>query len=355
MDACKHIDDYVFSKARKLKITLAQKRLQGNQLPPLVSEDHPGHFEGQLGTLGPSDHFHFVQYLTLLFPHHRVHVQTSLDFHMDMMRADSTHKPLRRKHVVAVVPVLMFRLGRVQDAYNFVKWCATHVGNIEDDRWNNGRWETKLPKGILDTNHTMAADVLEEPSWWMEDPLKLGHAPLVMLIKIRVLLELRDLQNTMRAFEASSLPREIVDLVCGQLLGDSPLAGRRDVIIADTATLSAMIERVRKQVWALYLAVDEETEDLWPLLVNWTEFGGRLQMPESLNGRGQTSKKAVWMALLNYVAWEQTPGSLDAIEALFLLHTVPKTDVKDSYQILLGQFLMFKKLMRSLYIRSYYY
>lgn len=213
-------------------------------LPARVFEECVGRFWGILGTRDyMRARYGFVDTMLRWFPRHQVAVQTAVDHVMDMLRLNRCDNMGLRE----LAPALMLRLGRDQDAYDFVKWWAT--GDLHGDYdWG----DMELPH--LDTR---GADPFEEPKWWTGRFLNLSHASAVMLIKLRLFLTLRDLQNTARALQASTLPREIVDQVRWELLGDSLLAARRALAAADTTTLAAMIERVKKQIWVFYSAVDD--------------------------------------------------------------------------------------------------
>jgi hypothetical protein len=285
----------------------------GFMLSPRVFEENAGRFWDVLGTRDyMRARFNFVDSILNNFPHHQVAVQTALDHLMDMLRLNRRDSMGLRD----MVPSLMLRLGRTQDAYDFVKWWAA----CDPGRYDWG--DLELP--YLDTKD---ADVLEDPTWWTGGIINLSHAAAVMLIKLRVLLNLRDLQNTARALRISTLPCEIVNQVRGKLLGDGLLVRRQDLAAADTVTLAAMIERVRKQVWELYLAVEEANMHFWDRLINMHDDDDGLQKPECYS-RG-SPEMADLIALCNYAAWEETPGALDEIEAVWLLHVDMEADAQE--------------------------
>lgn len=286
-------------------VSLRNSPADGFMHPPRVFEDYAGRFWGLVGTRDyMRARFKFAQTLLTQFPHHQVAVQTALDHFMDVLRLNrSDNMGLRDK-----VPALMLRLGRDQDAYDFVKWWATCD---PDGSYNWG--DMGLP--YLDTR---AADILEEPRWWTGRFMELSHAAVVMLIKLRVLLKLRDLQNTARALQASTLPCEIVNQVREEVLGDSPLAGRRDLAVADTATVAAMLERVRKQIWTLYFAVEDANMHFWPDLIGVQDDDEELQTPEAYTAG--SPEQAQLTILYNYPAWEETPAALDELEIVWHIH-----------------------------------
>lgn len=271
-------------------------------LPPRVFEEQVGHFWGILGTRDyMRRRYDFVDTMLQNFPRHRVALQTAVDHIMDMLRLNrSDNMGLRQ-----LVPALMLRLGRDQDAYDFVKWWATCDPDGDYD-WGN----TELPH--LDTRD---ADLFEEPTWWTGRYLDLSHASVVMLIKLRLFFTLLDLQNTPRALQDSMLPREIVDQVRWELLRDSLLGRRRGIASADTAALAAMIDRVKKQIWALYTAVTSANADFWSLLIAVTDEEIELDRPDSYSIGSR--EEAELVVLYNFMAWEETPGSLGELFKIF--------------------------------------
>lgn len=271
-------------------------------LPPRVFEEHAGHFWGIYETRGyMRARYVFVDVILTSFPRHRVAVQTAIDHFMDMLRLNRSDSMGLRNQV----PALMLRLGRDQDAYDFVKWWAMCDPN---DPHGDYDWsDMELPH--LDTRD---ADALEEPEWWTCDFLNLSHASTVVLIKLRILFKLRNLQNTARALYGSILPREIVDQVRWELFGESILAGRPALASSDTATLAAMIEKLKKQILTLYSAVRDANISFWQALI--------LMQDEDVKVRDDCSpespKEADMVALHNYPAWKETPGALDEIHAI---------------------------------------
>jgi hypothetical protein len=267
---------------------------------PRVFEEHAGRFWGIVDTREyMRARYSFVDTMLVTFPRHRVAVETAVDHCMDMLRLNrSDNMGLRN-----FVPALMLRLGRDQDAYDFVRWWATCDPDGDYD-WGN----VNLPH--LDTKD---ADALEDPRWWAGGRcLDLSHASVVVLIKLRLLFTLRDLQNTARALHGSILPREIVDQVRGELLVGSPLlAARRGLASSDISTLTVTIETVKKQIRVLFAAVGNINAKFWMVMALMHHDFLVPSMPDeySLGSR----EEAEMMAIYNFDAWKETPGALDEI------------------------------------------
>ncbi|POS80317.1 hypothetical protein DHEL01_v201300 [Diaporthe helianthi] len=281
-------------------------------LPARVFEEHAGHFWGIIGTRNyMMRRFDFVNTMLESFPSHLVALQTAVDHIMDMMRLNRSDNMGLRE----LVPALMLRLGRDQDAYDFVRWWAT-CSLDEDYDWG----DMALPH--LDTR---GADLLEEPKWWTGSVRELSHASVVVLIKLRVLLTLRDLQNTPRALQNSRLPREIVDQVRCELLADSLLAGRRGLASADTPKLAAMIERVRNQILALYVAVDAANTEFWLLLLGAASHADEnLVLGKPAAYSIGSVEEAELIASYNFMAWEETPGAVDELGVIWARYNMDK-------------------------------
>lgn len=237
--------------------------------PEDVFDYYAGHFWDTAGTRDymPA-RLKFVDVVLTSFPHHRMAAQIVLDDLVAMLRLDRRDNLGLRN----TVPSLMLRLGRHRYAYGLVKWWA---GPKPDNEYE---WP-EMTQYIFEV--TQDADLLEEPEWWIGESFVLAHATAVMLIKLRILSTLRNLQNALRALGASCLPLEIVNQVRGFfLLDNSPMsriARHLDFANADTETLAAMIKKVKYQIWALYLAVEKTNMHIWSLFISMHEGIGRTQ------------------------------------------------------------------------------
>ena len=149
-------------------------------------------------------------------------VQMALDHLLDMMRLCRKDNMGMRQ----LIPSLYIRLGKDQDAYDFMKWYAT-TGEEPQYDWGD------MDQPFLDIKD---ADVLEAPArrWTKTTFLDLSHAVAVVLIKVRVLLDLQAIQNARIALHGV-IPQEIIEIIRGQLVSrvwtrpdDSPGPTRRD-------------------------------------------------------------------------------------------------------------------------------
>lgn len=227
-------------------------------------------------------------------------VQTALDHLLDMMRlCRSDNMGLRQ-----LIPALYVRLGRDQDAYDFVKWYAT-TGQDSDYDWG----DMDLP--FLDVS---GADVLEPPpAIWLDSVfVDISHAATLLLVKARVLLDLRAAQNVRLALHGAK-PHEIVDLIRGYLVGPVVRA-RPELLRAGLDETARLVDTVKAQIRQLYRAVQSYSPHFWELLIENPD-AGVLRRPT-----GPYATRSKDEALLNvgycYAAWYETPGAVDLLRSL---------------------------------------
>lgn len=229
-------------------------------------------------------------------------VQTILDHYLDMLRL-SRSDDLR---VREIIPGLYIRLGRDQDAYDFIKWFAT-VEKNPDYEWGN----VDLP--FLDIKD---ADVFEEPlqrAWTVTTFLDMSHAVVLLLIKVRILLDLQAIQNTSIAL-TGVIPPEITGIICGKLV-------RRDVVFRHRGLLSRpekiapLIKRIKTQVRVIYSAVGKYNPHFWNLMVNDPD-AAVLRRPVFDGYAQRSEEEALFILGYTFAAWYETPGAVKMLRDL---------------------------------------
>lgn len=230
----------------------------------------------------------------------RVHVvQAALDHLLDLLRlCRSDNMGLRD-----LVPALYVRLNRDQAAYDFLKWYAT-TGQDSGYDWR----DTQLP--FLDVKD---ANVLEPlRGLWTEKPcLELSHAVTVALLKMRVLLDLRAVQNASRTLRGT-VPPEIVDLIRARLVGT--VVGSRPQILRGAAEdVAPLVLEMKCQVRQLYRSIDRSNPYFWQsMLVNPAKAIAARPQAYSQG----TREEACLMLSYTYAAWVETPGAVDMVRTL---------------------------------------
>ncbi|QUC23391.1 uncharacterized protein UV8b_07632 [Ustilaginoidea virens] len=227
-------------------------------------------------------------------------VETALDHLLDMMRLCSGDN-LGVRHLV---PALYIRLGRDQEAHDFV------MGNAPDE----GRPTYGLVSGAPPMLSVRDADALEDPDLRWPDGvwLDLSACAALLLIKVRVLLDLRAVQNAGIALRGA-VPREIEDMVRGQLVGGGIVGSRRDMLLAGPDETARLLDAVKRQVASLHAAVDAYNAYFWDLLIHDPD-AGILRRPMRYAARSQ--EEALQMLGYHYAAWYETPGAMDVLRGL---------------------------------------
>ncbi|KAK3644023.1 hypothetical protein LTR56_009875 [Elasticomyces elasticus] len=222
-------------------------------------------------------------------------VRATLDHLLDMLRLCRGDN----MGVRSLVPALYIRLGRDQDAYDFVRWYK----KVDED--GNYDWgDMDVP--FLDTHD---ADVFE-PVQECLSTYNLNHTVALTLIKIRLLLSFRTIDDA--AAVGSFVPPEILDGIREQLA--SPAIAGNELIMHEVKTGKSMaphISKLKGQVDELYDAVHKQNKYFWPALLSpgsnltarppYTSFGDPTEMQLALQ--------------YNYASWAETHGAIDVIRA----------------------------------------
>lgn len=226
-------------------------------------------------------------------------VQTALDHLLDMLRLCRSDN----MGVRDLVPALFMRLGRDQEAYDFVKWYAT-AGDQTDYDWG----DMELP--FLDVKD---ADVFETPveKWTGEGWLEMSHVVAVILIKIRILSDLEGALNATVAFEGS-VAEEIIEVIRQQTAG-SIVRSRPEMLRASAEEMTRRVETIKAQIKALYKSVDKYNPHFWRLMLG-DPYAAAAERPISYSPKSEEEAYLViWYSL---AAWLETYRSFDTMRSI---------------------------------------
>jgi hypothetical protein len=150
---------------------------------------------------------------------------------MDMLR------PCRRDtlEVRDQAPVLFLRLGKDQGCYDFIRWWVTYPDGSYG--WENMGFPYCNIKYV---------DVLEDVDT-VERFAILSHAIALLLIKIRLLLNLKALQNS--SLLSEKVPPELIDTIRGHLLVSITITGNKDIMESKDQT--PLIQKLESQAGEL--------------------------------------------------------------------------------------------------------
>ncbi|EQL00004.1 hypothetical protein G6O67_001094 [Ophiocordyceps sinensis] len=228
-------------------------------------------------------------------------VQTALDHLLDMLRLN------RRDNLGLryVIPAQYIRLGRDQDAYDFVEWWVEYFQYIDHD----------IGDMDLPFLNIKGADMLEAPpKIWLDahsHMSDISHLAAQLLIKVRVLLDLWTIQNADLALRGAK-PQEIIDLIRGHLVGPAVRA-RPELLLARPDETARSTGAIKAQIQQLYRAVESRNPHFWKLLIEDPD-ASVLWRP---NGYNLSSRdNALVMVGYCYAAWYETPGAMDVLKRL---------------------------------------
>ncbi|SPO06391.1 uncharacterized protein DNG_09080 [Cephalotrichum gorgonifer] len=210
-----------------------------------------------------------------------------------------------------LIPSLYVSLGRDQEAYDFLKLYAYTSHAL-------GWPRQKLP--FLEPRDSDVLEDRQDEHWTDGLHGDLNHAIPLLLVKVRVLLELRAIQSTMRAF-AGTLPPEIISIVCRQLVDSTALASRPEVLRSNPDVIGGLIRKMKAQIREIYRASDRLNHEFWRFMFNEPEpqlYG------MSNSSSFSTRQDAISAIIFNRPSWCSTPGALETILDLRLAVWCPR-------------------------------
>lgn len=264
--------------------------------PPNLFEESVGRFWGIMETRDyMRARYHLVEALLKVKTH--LAVEAAHGHLMDCLRLCRSDN----MGVRDLIPALDLRLGKDQECYDFCKWYAT-TGDDSHYDWGN------MSNPFLDVKN---ANVFESPKPMFTNKYgSLSHSAAIALLKIRLLMDVRALQNS--SVIGEKVPQEILDSVRGQLVSDSVIAENKSIMHAkDQAPL---MERLESQVQDLYTAVKNINKHFWPALLN---PGKHLKArPEAFSHGSLAEMQLVLQYSMD--AWVETPGAVDVVKELVM-------------------------------------
>ena len=262
--------------------------------PPNLFEEQVGHFWGILETRGYM-RARYALVEALLMVQTFAAAEAAHGHLMDILRLCRSDN----MGVRDLVPALALRLGKDQECYDFCKWWAT-TGDDSHYDWGN------MSNPYLDVKN---ADVFESPrKYFVKEFGSLSHIVAIALLKIRLLMDVRALQNS--SVIGHKVPQEILDSVRGQLVSGSVVAENRDIM--NSQDQAPLMKNLEAQVQDLYAAVKDQNQYFWPSLLN---PGKHLHTRPEAYSIGSLEEMQLVLQH-NYDAWMETPGATDVVREL---------------------------------------
>jgi hypothetical protein len=196
------------------------------------------------------------------------------------------------------VPFLMLRLGRDQEAYDFIKWWR-----LIDDNPTYDWGDTSLP--YLDTKD---ADIFE-PVEYLHGKYASSHIVAATLIKLKLALDLRSLDRTVPEV-GTRVPPEIWDNIRRKALLSPVLLGKKDVMAK--VSNADLAQKLGVQMEDLFNTVHRANPHMWPTIC---DPGDHLTARPACYGMG-TIEEAQISLKWSYDAWAETPGAIDVLKTM---------------------------------------
>ncbi|EMT72139.1 hypothetical protein ACKRZS_005400 [Fusarium odoratissimum] len=193
------------------------------------------------------------------------------------------------------VPALYLRLGRDQEAYDFIKWYAVKGDSKYDWR------DMSLPFLDLQGEDAFEA-VIEKPYYYISFKMAL------MLIKIRLMKDLESLQGFLQK-KPNATGEERYDYVQEEAMSDI-LLQRADVVAKDD--YKDLIAELKGQILQLYKMVKEDNKHIWPGIENPNLYAYDVPTAYSPGSR----EEAVLIFRNSWYSWSETEPAIRYIRGI---------------------------------------
>ncbi|KAL2105707.1 hypothetical protein VUR80DRAFT_7867 [Thermomyces stellatus] len=224
-------------------------------------------------------------------------VATALN-HLLNLLASNRADPLYLRNVI---PALYIILNMDQHAYDFVRWWATSYSRQPGLDWT----DPSLP--YLDTRD---ADILEplaeEWTWSTKRDLEIYHPVIVMVLKIRVLLDLVAVRRARQSL-SGVLPPEIIDMVQDHLV-NGIVASRPEILRQDTDQISRHIESLRRQITHLCIDINKANPYFWPMMLDAFRDPASAIENRPIGYSGEPKEEARYVTGYTVAAWIVEPA-----------------------------------------------
>ena len=203
------------------------------------------------------------------------------------------------------------RLDEDQDVYGFIK------------AWTIWEEADEKPESRIMPRPIENPDIMEDVYFFLNVQTRffdmtdtITFMMCLTFLKVKILLDLKDLQNAREAV-GPSVPPEVLDGILTNIPRSSTIRANRQIM--ESPDLSSEIKRIDAQVNDLYNKIHRTNYFWWRTLVNNPREAVKIAVDRSQMSRmppesGSPMEAAVWMTQRNQrYAWTETPGMLDFI------------------------------------------
>ncbi|KAF4335869.1 hypothetical protein FBEOM_10294 [Fusarium beomiforme] len=218
-------------------------------------------------------------------------VEIALNHSLDLLRLNRGDN----QGVRSQIPALYLRLGRDQEAYDFIKWYAVKGDSKYDWR------DVSLP--FLDLHDEDAFEAVNE-----EPHYNVSFQMALTLLKIRLMKDLESLQGFLQKNPNASGEARY-DYLVEEAMSDI-LLKRPDIVARDD--YRDLIAELRRQVIQLYKKVKQQNQHIWPGIENPNLYAYDVPTMYSLGSR----EEAVLIFRQSWYSWSETEPAISFIRGV---------------------------------------
>jgi hypothetical protein len=135
----------------------------------------------------------------------------------------------------------------------------------------------------------------------------------LLLIKVRILLDLQAVQNSITAL-GGTFPPEIIDIV-GEKLVRRDVLFRHGPLLSRPEKLAPLMKNIKSQIKEVYKAVRGYNPHIWRLMVDDPD-ACVLRRPQFDGYAQRSEEEALFILDYTYAAWYETPGAVKMLRDL---------------------------------------
>lgn len=217
-------------------------------------------------------------------------VEAGLGHLLDMLRLC----PGDNLCVRSEVPALYLRLGRDQEAYDFLRWWADESADY---------WGSPDEDAYFDLHGADAFEAIDCEKSELSGNLSFQVA--LLLLKSRLFVDMSMLKAFLQKL-GDRAPRDKMEIVKRKCMSDV-LLSRRDVV--DAADYTPIMASLRQQMVAIYQSIKKHNKYMIPALENPDRYA-RAQLGPCSDGNESEAFMA-WQ--FSWYSWAETPAVLQQI------------------------------------------
>lgn len=210
------------------------------------------------------------------------------------------------------IPTLLLRLDRDQECYDFIKEdINTDVLNPMNDSFSSNLSFTEWLKPPPPRAPLKDVDVLEEPGMGLLQPSYLNYKVATLLLKVKLLMDIRYLLIAKKVTKGRMLPPEVQDLIEKHTIR-SPLSSR--FLGKSHLDLVKVEHQLMRQSRAIVSNILQDNGLFMSMLLDPGERTHLRQIRASSNGAADSENTAMEAMEASWPAWQEIAGARELLK-----------------------------------------